>query len=188
MTILHKLLPAALLAFLAAAPAHAADWTVDPARSTIGFSGTQTGSPFTGRFTRFDARIRFDPAHPEAAHALVTIDMASATTGDAQRDGAMPGKDWFAVTQFPKAVFEATGFAARGPGAWETRGTLTLRGIGHDEALPFTLTIDGATAHAKGRLQLVRSAFGVGQGPWSTGQWVALEVGVDVDLVATRVN
>ena len=33
----------------------------------------------------------------------------------------------------------------------------------------------------------MRSDFGIGQGPWSSGQWVALEVGyVDVDLVATE--
>ncbi|MFK3889550.1 MULTISPECIES: hypothetical protein [Sphingomonadaceae] len=35
-------------------------------------------------------------------------------------------------------------------------------------------------------LQLLRNAFGVGQGAWSSGQWVALEVGVDIDIVATR--
>ncbi len=32
----------------------------------------------------------------------------------------------------------------------------------------------------------MRSEYGVGQGPWSTGEWVALDVGVDVDLVATK--
>ena len=35
---------------------------------------------------------------------------------------------------------------------------------------------------------LVRGAFGVGQGPWASGQWVGLDVGVDVDIVATRAN
>ena len=52
--------------------------------------------------------------------------------------------------------------------------------------LPFTLTISGDQAAAKGHLSLIRSDFGIGQGPWSSGQWVALEVGVDVDLVATK--
>ena len=52
--------------------------------------------------------------------------------------------------------------------------------------LPFTLAIDGGTAHAKGHLELVRTTYGVGQGPWSSAQWVALEVGVDVDVVAKK--
>jgi hypothetical protein len=51
--------------------------------------------------------------------------------------------------------------------------------------MPFTLQITGTTAHAKGHLSLVRTLFGIGQGPWSSGQWVALDVEVDVDIVAT---
>jgi hypothetical protein len=31
-------------------------------------------------------------------------------------------------------------------------------------------------ARATGHLDLVRTDFGVGQGPWTSGQWVALEV------------
>ena len=53
--------------------------------------------------------------------------------------------------------------------------------------LPLHLaSISGDQAAAKGYLTLMRSDFGIGQGPWSSGQWVALEVGVDVDLVATK--
>ena len=166
--------------------APAADWHVDPARSTLGFSGSQTGTRFEGRFAKYDARIAFDPAHPQGGHATVVIDIASAHTGDTQRDEALPGADWFDVKAFPRATFEASSFEPRGGDQYAARGTLTLRGISHDAVLPFTLTIDGDHAHAKGRLELVRTQFGVGQGPWASGQWVALEVGVDVDLFASR--
>jgi polyisoprenoid-binding protein YceI len=167
-----------------ATPALAADWIVDPAKSHLGFSGVQTGTPFKGEFRHFDAKISFDPAHPETGHATVTIDVASAHTGDTQRDEAMPQADWFDAAKFPQARFEAKSFRAKGAGAYEALGTLSIRGLSHDVVLPFTLTINGSTAHATGRLQLVRTAFGVGQGPWASGQWVALEVGVDVDLTA----
>jgi len=169
-----------------AVSAHAATWQIDAAHSTLGFSGTQTGKPFSGHFGKFDGAIDFDPAHPEAGHAKITIDIASATTGDSQRDGAMPGSDWFNVAKFPTATFEATRFDAKGGNAYEAVGTLTIRGVGKAETLPFTLDIQGDVAHAKGHLGLVRSAFGVGQGPWATGQWVALDVGVDVDLTAHK--
>ena len=162
------------------------NWTVDPAKSVMGFSGTQTGTKFSGRFKRYEATIQFDPANPANSHATVTIDTASASTGDTQRDEAMPGADWFNAKSFPKAVFEATSFQSRGSNDYVAIGTLTIRGITLSETLPFTLAIDGDTAQAKGRLQLVRSAFGVGQGAWSSGQWVALEVGVDIDLLAHR--
>jgi polyisoprenoid-binding protein YceI len=174
------------LPLLAAVPAHAADWTVDPAQSHLGFSGVQNGAPFKGSFGKWTARIVFDPAHPEAAEAKVTIELSSATTGDAQRDAALPQAEWFDVKAFPEARFEATGFVAKGGDAYEAPGTLTIRGIDKDVVLPFTLAVTGDKAVAKGHLSLVRTGFGVGQGVWATGDWVALDVGVDLDLVATQ--
>ncbi|CAP55424.1 YceI family protein [Gluconacetobacter diazotrophicus] len=176
------LLGTALLA--PTAPALAAEWTIDPAHSTITFTGTQTGAAFTGHFKRFGGTIIFDPAHPDAGHALVTIDVASAVTGDRQRDEALPGADWFNVAAFPKATFEATHFQSRGGNAYTAQGELSIRGVGQPETLPFTLDITGTTAHAKGHLTLIRSPFGIGQGPWASGQWVALDVGVDIDVTA----
>ena len=175
-----------LTALLLATPAIAADWTVQPDKSHLGFSGTQTGAPFKGSFGKWTAEIGFDPAHPEAGHAKVTIDLASARTGDTQRDTALPQSDWFDVKHFPQATFEATSFTPKGGNAYEAAGKLTIRGITKDVLLPFTLAITGDGATAKGHLALVRTAFGVGQGPWTNGDWVALEVGVDVDLVAVR--
>lgn len=175
------------LFLFAAGPALAADWAVDQGKSRLGFSGVQVGAPFQGRFTRWEAHIAFDPAKPESGHATVLIDTASARTGDTQRDEALPQADWFDSSHFPQARFEARSFRARGGNAYDAVGTLTIRGISHGAVLPFTLDIKGDTARVQGRMQLVRTGFGVGQGSWSSGQWVALDVGVDVDLTATRV-
>ena len=178
----HLYLVAAMLA--ATVPASAADWAIDAARSTIKFSGVQVGAPFTGRFDRFDAKVDFDPAKPEAGHAVVLVDLASARTGDVQRDEALPQKDWFDAKSTSQARFEATRFVDKGRGEYEAVGTLTIRGTSRPLTLPFHLTLDKGQAHAAGHVGLVRTDFGVGQGPWASGQWVALEVGVDVDLVA----
>ncbi|MCJ2034954.1 YceI family protein [Methylobacterium sp. J-068] len=168
------------------ASVRAATWVVDAAKSRIGFSGVQVGAPFQGRFTRFTARIDFDPAAPESGHAVVDVDLASAETGDAQRDAALPQAEWFDTKANARARFEATRFAAKGGDAYEAVGTLTIRGIRRDAVLPFRLTRNGSSARATGHLDLVRTQFGVGQGPWTSGQWVALEVGVDIDLTATE--
>ena len=184
MTLLRLLLTAGLLALPASA--RAAVWTVDTQKSRIGFSGVQVGAPFQGRFTRFTAQIDFDPAAPEAGRARIDIDLTSAVTGDAQRDAALPQTEWFDTKANAQARFEATRFAARGGDAYEAIGTLTIRGVRRDAVLPFRLTRDGATARAVGHLDLVRTQFGIGQGPWASGQWVALEVGVDVDVMATQ--
>ncbi|HEX7761726.1 MAG TPA: YceI family protein [Caulobacteraceae bacterium] len=175
-------------ALAGATHAFAADWKIDPAQSTLGFSGVQTGARFAGKFKRYNAVIAFDPAHPEAAHVTVTVDLASAATGDAQRDTALPGKDWLDVAQYPQAKFTSSSIRRTGAKSFEAAGTLTIRGVSRPATLPFTLDINGPAAHAKGHLDLIRTAFGVGQGAWASGQWVALQVGVDVDVVARRSN
>ena len=159
---------------------------MDPAKSRLGFTGQQTGAPFTGRFKTWSAAIAFDPARPEAAHVSATVDVASATTDDPQKDEAMPSADWFDASDFAKATFQATGFAPKGGDTYETQGTLTLRGVTKPATLAFTLTISGDQAHAVGKAKLVRTDFGVGQGSWSSGDMVGLDVDVDMDVTATR--
>jgi polyisoprenoid-binding protein YceI len=175
----------ALLA-LASSPALAANWTMVPARSTLGFSGVQTGAPFQGTFGQWSAQISFDPAVPQAAHIKITIATASAKTGDTQRDEAMPGADWFDAAAFPQAVFEATGFTPEGGANYQTTGTLTIRGISQKMTLPFTLVVTGNQAVAKGQVALKRTDYGVGQGNWATGDWVSLTAGVNFTLVAAK--
>jgi polyisoprenoid-binding protein YceI len=182
------LLRLALALGLSAAPlaaAQAADWTVDPAKSRIGFTGVQVGAPFKGRFTRYDAQISFDPQKPEAGKAVVLIDLTSAETGDKQRDEALPQADWFNTSKDKQARFEATRFVPKGGDAYDAVGTLTIRGMRKDVTLPFRLTVSGGTAHAVGHLDLVRTDYGVGQGSWANDSMVALQVGVDVDLTAS---
>jgi polyisoprenoid-binding protein YceI len=170
---------------LAASAAHAADWKLAPGESALTFSGTQTGEKFAGKFSRFDAQIELDPDKLDEAKIVVTVDIASAVTGDKQRDAAMPSKEWFDTAHFPQARFESRK-VSRAANGYEALGDLTLRGVTKEIRLPFTLAIDGRKAQAKGHVDLKREIFGVGQGEWATGEWVALEVGVDFDLKAER--
>jgi polyisoprenoid-binding protein YceI len=172
---------------ISAAPAaEVVGWQLDPAKSRLGFSVVQTGTKFEGMFTRYDTNIVFDPDHLDASHIAVTIDLASVVTGDTQRDAALPGADWFAVAQFPQARFETTAIRKQRANAYQAVGNLTLRGVTKPLTVLFTLQITGTSAHAVGHAEVVRTSFGVGQGPWATGQWVALEVEIDLDIVATR--
>ncbi|HEY2662058.1 MAG TPA: YceI family protein [Caulobacteraceae bacterium] len=81
----------------------------------------------------------------------------------------LPGKDWFDVAQYPQARFEGTAIRQKAGDAYEAAGVLTLRGVTRPVTLPFTLDINGAAAQAKGHLDLIRSAFGVGQGAGGRG-------------------
>lgn len=172
---------------LPAAPASAAvRWIVDPAASRLGFTATQGGSQFDGRFTRYDATILFDPADLADSRVEVTIDMASAVTGDRDRDSTLPTRDWFDVAGFPQARFVATRFTHLGGSEYEAMGELMIREVTRPVTLPFTLEIEGDTARVRGRLLLSRTDYGVGQGQWVTPDIVGHEVVVVADLTAHR--
>ncbi len=174
-----------VVAASAAEPSTPFNWTVDKAKSRIEFTGSQTGKDFTGSFADYEAAIRLDPADLSSAHIKVTIDMASAETGDRQRDDALPSSDWFSVKDFPTAVFDATEIRAVGAG-YEALGKLTIRGVSKDLILPFSLAIAGDRAKAEGAVSLLRTDFGVGQGDFSTGEWVGLDVKVAIHIEAAR--
>jgi polyisoprenoid-binding protein YceI len=164
----------------------AADWTVVPEKSQLGFEGTMAGVAFKGLFLRWTARINFDSAQPGASRATVIIDMFSAVTGDRQKDDALPQSDWFDANTFPKAMFEAQSFRSNGGNRYEAIGTLTIRNVTKPVVIPMSIEVTGASLHASGRLNLVRTDYGVGQGAWSSGQWVALDVVVTFEVTAQR--
>ena len=163
-------------------------WIIDPARSRLGFSGTQTGAHFEGRFTRFSATVAFDPDHPEASLVSVDVDLSSAKSGDTQRDSALPSKEWFDVAHYPRARFVTSSIRKTGPGTYAAAGSLMLHGVTQPVTLPFAFQTNGRVAHVMGQTTLRRSVFSIGQGAFATGQWVGLNVGVVIDLVAARPN
>jgi polyisoprenoid-binding protein YceI len=162
-------------------------WVVDPS-SKLTFQGAMNGEAFTGSFRRWSAQIVFDPKALGASRAVVDVNVASASTGNADRDQAMPTDDWFAAGKFAQATFVTRGFRDLGGGKYAADGDLTIRGVKKPVTLPFTLAISGDTARMSGAIVLNRTAFGVGQGQWSTGEVVDTKVTVNVSLTAHRAH
>lgn len=175
-------------ALFAAAPASAARWQVDPARSRLGFTATWLGKAVPGRFARWTAAIDFDPANLPAARIIVDVDTASAATGDATVDGALPGSDWFDTGAMPRARFTSTSVVATGAGRYAARGNLVIRGKARPVTLDFSLAIAGDTATANGGVLLDRRWFAMGTESDATAAYVAFAVPVKLALVARRVK
>lgn len=176
----------ALLLLLATAPAAAAKWTVDPAQSRIGFSATWLGRVVPGTFRKWSAAIDFDPAAPDKAVVGVTVDLASAATGDKTVDTTLPGADWFAVAAASTAHFTAQKIVAQGPGRYVATGTLTIRGKAVPVSLPFALAVAGDVATVNGRVQLDRRAWKLGLDTDATAGYVAFAVPLTIHVVARR--
>jgi len=159
-------------------------WAIDYAQSRLGFQGVQSSSPFEGSFKTFQVRIDLDPQTPEKGHIIATIDTGSATTGDDDRDHYLPQKDWFNSAAFPQAQFQSDHIVKTGVDQYLAQGTLTIKGMSHALALPFTLKSEGDHWHAQSKVPLSRLDFQVGQGDWSSEEYVNHAVNVVIDLVA----
>lgn len=175
-----------LLAVLAAPATHAVEHaTVLPQQSSIGFQFRQMGVPVKGSFRRFDARIRFDPARPEAAQAALDIDLASIDTGSTEADAEAAGTLWFDRGRYPVARFVARTVRPLGDKRFELRGTLALKGRRRELAIPVSYVPAGGVAHFKGSFVLRRLDFGIGEGMWADTDTVANEVRVHFDIAAS---
>ena len=173
------------LALLAApAIANAANWTVDQAHSRIGFRATQEDAGFEGNFRSWTAAISFDPKRLATSHVTVNVAIASAFTGDKDRDAYLPTDVWFDAKHFPTATFTASKFVDQGAGRYQAIGDLMIKGVKRPVTLPFTLAITGDTAKMSGELVLDRTWFNVGSGKWKDPAEVGTKVTVVVNLTA----
>jgi polyisoprenoid-binding protein YceI len=170
------------LAFLALPMvAGAADYSVQPA-STLGFTGTFQGATFDGSFNKFNAAISYDPANLAASKFDVTVDLASATTGDNDRDHALPGADFFDTAKFPQAHFVTTGFTKAGNGV-VANGNLTLHGVTKPVQLKVTFTQGSGAATLDVATAINRLDFGVGGGEYKDTSTIANVVKVNAHLL-----
>jgi polyisoprenoid-binding protein YceI len=172
----------------AATPPAAQGWTVDKAKSRLGFSAAMNGQTFNGQFRRWDAQIRFDPAHLDISGARVSIDTGSAATGDQTRDEALPTADWFSVSVFPRASFTSRRFISLGGGRYRADGDLKIRDVTRPVSFPFELRFQGNTAAMTGRLSIDRTVFGVGQGQFKGTETVAAKVDVTISITASKAS
>jgi polyisoprenoid-binding protein YceI len=182
--------PPAAAATTASTPAASSDpvaWRLERG-SALGFTTSWSGQAIQGRFDRWTADILFSPQALDRSKVKVAIDLASVNTGDGQRDASLPSQDWMDAANHPSAVYAATRFSKAGEGRFVAHGTLSLRGVSKPLDLPFRLKIDGDTASVSGVTSLDRTAFGVGQGEWTSTDQIPAKVTVRVSLKAKRTS
>ncbi len=166
--------------------AFAKAYTVDMSQSSIRFSGTHAGNLFDGVFEKWQAEIEFDEANLAASTITVTIDMASAKTGNAMYDGTLPTADWFDVKRHPHAVFTTSIIAEHNDGGYHAQGLLTIR----EHAVPVTFLFqlsdngdDGVVT--KFTLSVNRLDFSIGAKSDAKAEWVSDVIPLTITLSAT---
>ncbi len=172
-----------ILASLLAAASVNAQQKLIPAQSEITFVAKQMGVPLDGKFGKFDAQVAFDPKKPEAGRIAFTIDLGSASVGDAETVRELKKPDWFSVVKFPNATFTSTTIKSAGPGKFEVTGNLSIKGNSKPVTIPVTLAPAVAgVAVAQGSFLLKRVDFKIGEGDWADVSIVANDVTVKFKL------
>lgn len=165
-----------LASLLLPASAFARDWQVDAAKSSLTFKGSYQKEAFSGSFKKFESTIAYDAADLSKSTFDVAVDLASADTGNGDRDDSLKGSDFFATAKFPRAHFVTTSFEKAADGSIEAKGNLTIR----DQTQPVVLKVkfdeSGNAATLDVDTTLKRADFGLGKG----SDWA--DVGADVPL------
>ena len=154
--------------------------TLVPASSEVTFVARQLGVPIQGRFQRFTVRSQFDPKAPQTSRVGIEIDLGSVSLNP-DADAELPKPEWFNTAKFPKATFQSVSIRATGPGRFEAKGKLSIKGLAQDVTVPVQITPAAGTSGvstATGAFSLKRTAFKVGDGDWADTSIVADDVQV----------
>jgi polyisoprenoid-binding protein YceI len=155
--------------------------------SELRFVSRQMGVPVEGRFQRFSAQVKFDPARLDDSRIAFTVDTGSARI-NRDADAELPKPVWFNVAQFPQALFESSRIRRLEGNRFEVTGKLSIKGLSSDVVVPVTLAQNGSTTTATGSFPIRRLAFRIGEKEWADTSMVADEVQVRFKIALTGVS
>jgi polyisoprenoid-binding protein YceI len=121
-------------------------WNIDPVHSVAEFKVKHMMiSNVKGQFTGVTGALFLDEADVTKSRVEASIDAASITTGDAQRDQHLKSAEFFDVENFPTLSFKSTRVVRTGDGELAAAGDLTIHGV--TRSVEFR--VEGPTAAAK---------------------------------------
>ncbi len=170
-------------------------YTIDLSHSTAQFKVRHLGfSKVTGRFNDFEGTIHLNPDQFDTLEAKATLQTASVTTGNEQRDAHLRSGDFFDAEAFPTLAFSGSEVRDIDGETFNLAGELTIRGI----TRPVVLAVEylgqapdpwgGERVAFEARTKINRTDFGL---TWNTvleagGLLVAEEVEIVLDVQAVK--
>ena len=103
-------------------------WALDPSHTEIGFTVRHLVSKVRGKFETFEGTIT-SADDVTASTVNVSVDLASVSTGTADRDAHLRSGDFFNAEENPKMTFVSTSIVEKGEGEFVVTGDLTIKGV-----------------------------------------------------------
>lgn len=171
-------------------------YKIDPAHSSVQFVVRHMMiTNVRGGFSSVNGTVEYDPANTADARVDATIDVATISTLDAQRDTHLKSPDFLDAAQFPTITFKSKKVVPSGDGEAKITGDLTIHGVTREVVLnvegptpegkdPFGNTRVGASASTK----IKRSEYGL---TWNAaleagGVLVGDDLKIELEISAIR--
>lgn len=128
------------------AMAAAANWSIDPEHSSVGFKIRHLMvSNVKGTFDKYTGSVYLDEKDITRSKVDVSIETASINTKVEKRDEHLRSADFFDVAKYPAMTFKSKKVAKAGKDKLKVTGDLTLHGITRE----VVLNVDGPTKEIK---------------------------------------
>lgn len=152
------------------------DYVLDPSHTRLGFSARHAMvTKVRGQFDAFEGAAHIDGANPSASSVTITIQAASVSTGNEQRDGHLVTPDFFDVATYPTITFVSTEVERDGT-EWTISGDLTINAVTKTVAIPFEET--GSAKDPFGNLRIgFEGGLTINRTDWGLAFNAALETG-----------
>ena len=116
------------------------DYTLDPSHTRLGFVARHAMvTKVRGQFGEFEGTAHVDAETPANSKVDVTIQVASVSTGSADRDGHLKSADFFDTEQYPTMRFVSTDVERTG-NEWTITGDLTIKDVTKSVEIEFEET------------------------------------------------
>lgn len=115
---------------MASSMASAADYSVDPTHSRVGFSIRHLMTKVNGQFKDYSGSFEFDPKTLKFGDkASLQVKTSSIDTGIEKRDGHLKSADFFEVEKYPSMSMTAGKIKKKSGNKFEWTTDLTIRGV-----------------------------------------------------------
>jgi polyisoprenoid-binding protein YceI len=165
-------------------PGTAGVWSLDPDRSTVGFSIKNFWGliPVKGHFT--DANADGQITGKGAIFGRLDIQVASLHTGIGKRDEHLRSADFFDADRYPQISVEVTGIEPGAGDAADLHATFSIKGVTAPVPLPVHVsTLGDGAVHVTANAEIDRDQFDIG---WNRLGMVAKTATIVADAYFVR--
>lgn len=176
----------AVLSLFATVRAEVETYKIDPVHSATGFSIRHILSKYTSSFTKTTGTLTVDRANLENSSVEATIEVASLSTANPDRDKHLQSAEFFDGAKFPTATYKSKSWKKTGENTFNVSGDLTIKGVTKTVVLKVTLLGFGPgmgpgtfLSGWEATTVINRMDYGVNYGPKVLGEDVTINISIE---------